>query len=237
MKTKTPSRLIAITGGSGSGKTWLADQLQVLLGEITARLSLDDFYHDRSHLPSARRARLNFDHPRAIDWPCVERVLTDCKAGRATRLPRYDFATHTRVSNGVPWHPKPLVLMDGLWLLHRPAMRRLFDLSIFVDCPAPLRLRRRLKRDVAVRGRTPASVCRQFRETVAPMHRRFVQPQARWASLVLSSPCSEAGVHKLTDSLWTLLRDGSLLPLWMRATLRAELLTRLNPKGMNHETS
>ncbi len=235
MKTRTPSRLIAITGGSGSGKTWLADQLHLLLGEITARLSLDSFYLDRSHLPPARRARLNFDHPHAIDWPCVERVLGDCKAGRTTRLPRYDFTTHTRVSNGEPWHPKPLILMDGLWLLHRPAVRRLFDLSILMDCPERTRLRRRLKRDVAERGRTPASVRRQFRETVAPMHRRFVQPQKRRADLVLTSPCSEASVHELTDSIWTLLRAGSLLPMWMRATLRAELLTRLNPKGMNHE--
>lgn len=224
MKTKTPSRLVAITGGSGSGKTWLADQLHLLLGKISARLSLDSFYLDRSHLPPARRARINFDHPRAIDWPSVERVLSDCKAGRAARLPRYDFTTHTRVSNGEPWHPKPLILMDGLWLLHRPSVRRLFDLSILMDCPERVRLRRRLKRDVAERGRTPASVRRQFRETVTPMHRCFVQPQKRWADFVLTSPCSEARVHELTVALCTLLRAGSPASSEMRATLRAGLL-------------
>ena len=236
MKTKTSPQLVAITGGSGSGKTWLADELHLLLGKITTRLSLDSFYLDRSHLPPARRARLNFDHPRAIDWPRLEGVLSDCKAGRATRLPRYDFTTHTRVSNSEPWQPKPLILMDGLWLLHRPAVRRLFDLSILVDCPARVRLSRRLKRDVAERGRTPAAVRRQFRDTVAPMHRRFVQPQARWADLILRSPCSKTSIHELTDSLWSLFQTGSLLPTWKRGTLRAEL-ARLNLKEMNHEHS
>src|SRR5690242_4898362 len=88
-------KLVAIVGGSCAGKSWLADQLQGILGKTAGRLSLDQFYRDRSHLTPARREAINFDHPRAIDWDCLEGVLRDCLAGRATSAPHYDFATHT----------------------------------------------------------------------------------------------------------------------------------------------
>ncbi len=91
MKTRPAPLLVAIVGGSGAGKSRLAGQLQNALGTRAARISLDDFYLDRSHLPPARRAKINFDLPRAIDWPCVDRVLRDCLAWRATRLPKYRF--------------------------------------------------------------------------------------------------------------------------------------------------
>src|SRR6266478_2144711 len=161
MKTKSTNHLIAIVGGSGAGKTWLADRLQQALGPEACCLSLDNFYRDRSHLPPARREQINFDHPRAIDWPCLERVLKDCRAGRATHLPQYNFTSHTRLHTDLPYRPKTLVIVDGLWLLRRPAVRRLFDLRIFLDAPPRLRFRRRLARDVAERGRSPAAARRQ----------------------------------------------------------------------------
>src|ERR1700759_826216 len=129
-KSKPAPLLVAIVGGSASGKTWLADQLQGLLGKTAARLSLDYFYRDRSHLSPARRARINFDHPRAIDWKSVERVLKDCRANRITQVPSYDFATHSRRARTHTLRPKPVILMDGLWLLRRPSLRKLFTLSI-----------------------------------------------------------------------------------------------------------
>jgi uridine kinase len=207
MNSKGPLRLVAIVGGSGAGKTWLAERLRQALGSAAARLSLDNFYRDRSHLSLKRRARVNFDHPRAIDWPCVERVLRDCRAGRATRVPRYDFGTHARLASRRFWQPKVLILMEGLWLLRRPTVRRFFDLRIFVDCPTRLRLQRRLARDVVQRGRTRSSVHRQFRETVAPLHERFVAPQARWADIVFKRPPQEEDVHELAAKLRTLLNS------------------------------
>jgi uridine kinase len=197
VKRAAAPKLIAMVGGSGAGKSWLAERLRRRLGSRAGRLSQDDFYRDRAHLPWVRRARVNFDHPRAIEWRRLAAVLNGCRAGRVVRVPHYDFVTHTRQSSNVPWHPKPIVLVEGLWLLRRPALRRLFALKIFLDCPERVRLQRRLKRDVAGRGRTAASVRRQFREMVAPMHWRFVASQRRWADIVFRRPLTSADVARL----------------------------------------
>jgi uridine kinase len=199
MKNERPTRIVAIVGGSGAGKTWLADRLQQACGNGVGRLSLDDFYRDRSHLSPARRSAINFDHPRAIDWPLVMQVLRACRAGQVTRLPRYSFATHTRLHQREEWVPSSIVLMDGLWLFSRPTVRELFDLRIFLACATQLRLERRLARDVAERGRLPEAIRDQFWKTVAPMHDRFVAPQARWADIILTEPPSEAEIRTLID--------------------------------------
>jgi uridine kinase len=225
MKSRTKSCLIAIVGGSGAGKSWLADQLHRIIGKGVSRLSLDDFYRDRSSLAPTRRDKINFDHPRAIDWPSVEQVLRDCQSGRPAHLPRYDFSTHTRSSHADLWQPTPLIIMDGLWLLHRPAVRRRFDFRIFIDCPARLRLRRRLERDATERGRTPASVRRQFSTTVAPMHQRYVEPQARWADVVLTSPIDGAELHQLADRIARPIMRDWLYRTWMRQPFEAALRT------------
>ncbi len=189
--------LVAVVGGSGAGKSWLAERLCRRLAPHAARLSLDDFYRDRSQVPPARRARLNFDHPRSIDWPALDRVLADLAAGRATECPAYDFATHCRRAVGKTVQPKQVIIVEGLWLLWRPALRRMWDMSIFVDCPKRTRLQRRLRRDMASRGRTAMSVRAQFRSTVEPMHKKFVAPQARWAEEILSGECGEPEVERL----------------------------------------
>jgi uridine kinase len=183
---KTPQRrpdqdkpfLVSIAGGSGSGKTWLANKLLRGLAPYAVRVSLDDFYLDRSHLSLAHRARLNFDHPRAIDWHSIETVLEHLLAGRPARIPQYDFSTHSRVSRRKTLKPRRIILLEGLWLLRRPVIRRLTSVSLFLNCPARTRLRRRLARDLASRDRTRSSVRRQFEQTVEPMHKRYVAPQA-----------------------------------------------------------
>ncbi len=193
--------LVAIVGGSGSGKTWLADRLARALPGKVSRISLDDFYRDLSHLSPHARARVNFDHPRAVDWACLEKVLRSCLAGHRTGLPRYDFRTHCRRPGLKAWRPRPIVICEGLWLLRRPALRRLFQVRIFLECPAALRLHRRLGRDVRARGRSPESVVRQFKLQVAPLHQRFVASQARRADLVLKSPVSAGSVRGLAGML------------------------------------
>src|SRR6266705_1630776 len=112
MNRTTAPKLVAIVGGSGAGKTWLTDRLRQIFGEKAERVSLDDFYLDRAALSAKRRALVNYDHPRAIDWALVEEFLRDCRAGRLCRLPRYDFKTHTRVTRWEWWRPKPLVLVE-----------------------------------------------------------------------------------------------------------------------------
>jgi uridine kinase len=189
--------LIAITGGSGAGKTFLASQLAAALGVPATRISLDDFYRDRPRLSLARRERINFDHPRAIEWPAVEKALRRLARGDAAPIPQYDFKTHSRVKGGRVVRPEQVVLIDGLWLLRRPALRRLFALKIFIRCPADTRLQRRLARDLRSRGRTRSSVQHQFSVCVQPMHERFVAPQERRADIVLDGDFTSRDIGQL----------------------------------------
>lgn len=201
MKSQPGPLLVAITGGSGSGKSWLADQLQKILGGKAGRLSLDDFYRDRSHLPASRRALINFDHPRSIDWACLENTLRRCQKLQTVRIPQYDFTTHSRRPTRVIFKPSPIILLEGLWLLRRPSMRRLFKVRIFIDCPVKLRLNRRLARDLLSRGRDQSSVKNQFWKTVEPMHALYVASQSKWAHILLNAPINSAQVRHLAGQL------------------------------------
>lgn len=192
-----PVRLIAIVGGSGSGKTWLARRLKRRFGKHAGILALDDFYTDLSHLPLAQRERLNFDDPAAIEWSLVHKSLQALITSRKVPLPRYDFTTHTRKTEIRIWRPRPIVILDGLWLLHRPELRQLYALSIYVDCPESLRLERRLQRDQKERGRTQASILRQFKSQVAPMHNLHVEAQKKHVDLVLPSPISRSDIDRV----------------------------------------
>ena len=179
---------VAVVGGSGSGKTWLAESLTDALAPRAARISLDDFYRDLSALPPAQRDLVNFDDPAAIDWDSLRAVMDNMAAGGAVDLPVYDFATHTRQAVSRRFAPVPLVIWDGLWLLHPEWLRRRFATSIFVECSPELRFARRSERDLRERGRSLESVRRQFYEQVEPMHEQFVEPQKSTARRVLSSP-------------------------------------------------
>lgn len=183
--------MIAVVGGSGSGKTWLAAELAGWLGDDAAHLCLDHFYRDLGHLPEPERARVNFDDPAAIDWDALRMVLESLERGEVARVPVYDFAEHVRKEETVELESRPLVVLEGLWLLHPEWLREKFALSVFVDCPEELRLLRRVERDVITRGRTEESVKRQFAEHVQPMHARFVEPQRELAMLCVTSPLPE----------------------------------------------
>jgi uridine kinase len=200
------AHLIAIVGGSCAGKSWLAEKLKAALGASAEHLSLDDFYRDCSHLPAGLRRRVNFDHPRAIDWEQVEKVLRDCLKRVETEAPRYNFETHAREKSTRQLRPKPILIMDGLWLLRRPSIRKFFSLRVFVECAAETRVERRLARDKRERGRDENSVLEQWK-TVAPMHERFVAPQVKYADLVLSSPVTEEGVQQVLKRVRQLARN------------------------------
>ncbi len=184
-------RLIAVVGGSGSGKTWLAAELAGWLGSEAAHLCLDHFYRDLGHLPEPERARVNFDDPAAIDWDGLREVLESLERGEVARVPVYDFTEHVRKDETVGLESRPFVVLEGLWLLHPQWLRKKFSLSVFVDCPEEVRLLRRVERDVVSRGRTEESVRRQFAEQVQPMHARFVEPQRELAMLCVTSPLLE----------------------------------------------
>ena len=181
-------RLIAVVGGSGSGKTWLAAELIEWFGGEAAHLCLDNFYRDLGHLTGPEREGVNFDDPGAIDWDALQTVLESLERGEVAQVPIYDFAAHVRKPGAVELESRPVVVIEGLWLLHPEWLREKFALSVFVDCPEEIRLLRRMERDVVMRGRTEESVRKQFAEHVQPMHARFVEPQRERSMLCVSSP-------------------------------------------------
>jgi uridine kinase len=192
---------LAIVGGSGAGKTWLAEKFCSALAPHAVRLGLDDFYRDLSWMPMEKRLRVNFDEPAAIDWDCVRTVIQTLSKGVSAEVPSYDFATHTRRREWRRVAPHEFIVWDGLWLLHEDWLREQFALSVFVDCESAERLARRLARDVIERGRTPESVRQQFQEQVEPMHRQHVEPQRRWASCCVVSPATEQTISRLLDRI------------------------------------
>ena len=200
MKRKRPL-FVAIVGGSASGKTWLSEKLGIALGGNVARLSLDSFYRDRSHLSPTRRSRVNFDNPVAIDWPEFNRVLRDCLRGRQTRIPVYDFKTHSRLKRTEGIRPKPVFIVDGLWLLRRASVRSFFNLTIYLDCSVTSRLCRRLNRDRLLRGRSNDSVQEQFWNSVEPMHKKYVTPQRKKADVVLSGNWGQREISAIVEKL------------------------------------
>ena len=186
--------LVAIAGGSGSGKTWLADALRRRLRGSAALLSIDDFYRDLSHLTPARRARVNFDSPAAIDWAAFESALRAIADGGAPELPLYDFSRHTRAEQVRRWQPRSIVIIEGLWPWVRSRLRGLFALRLYRAADMELRFARRLHRDVRERGRQPADITRQWRAQVEPMFARHVAPQRRHAHAVLGAKLTAAEI-------------------------------------------
>lgn len=201
MSTRTQSTLIALVGGSGAGKSWLAGRLCQEFGDEATSLPLDDFYCDLSHLQVSEREKTNFDHPDTIDWPLFESVLHKLRSGATVFAPRYDFVSHTRRPGGEWRSPRPFIFVEGLWLLWHPQVRHLFDFQVFLDCIQSLRWQRRVARDLSERGRTAESIREQFWKVVAPMHERFVEMQKAWADLVIEHSITQAEFGRLVATI------------------------------------
>ena len=179
---------VGIAGGTGAGKSVLAEALeQAFDAARVLRIPQDAYYRDRGEESPEARAALNFDHPDALETELLVAHLAELRAGRAVDVPVYDFGRHRRALETWRAEPRALLVVDGILALADPALRACFDLRVFVDAPEDLRLRRRLARDVAERGRSAASVRAQFAATVRPMHARFVAPSRAHADLVLEN--------------------------------------------------
>ncbi|MCP5046238.1 MAG: uridine kinase [bacterium] len=179
------NRTIAIAGGSGSGKTTLARDLLNALGKEQALIiSQDSYYRDQSDRFDEDGGNVNFDHPSALEFSLMAEQLKDLKQGKAIHLPVYDFSSHSRLQETVPVEPKPVILVEGILILHAPELDTLFDIRVYLDIPEAVRFERRLKRDTQERGRAAAGVKRQFQRQVAPMHNQFVQPSKQTADYI-----------------------------------------------------
>ena len=178
--------IIGVAGGTGSGKTTVAQEVLVRAGtnKITF-IQHDAYYRDLSHLPPAERARQNFDHPDALENTLLIAHLKALKEGRPVEVPVYDFTTHTRTDETVRVEPHRVILLEGILIFADADLRSLMDVKIYVDTDSDIRFIRRLQRDIAERGRTMASVIHQYLGTVRPMHEEFVEPSKRYADVII----------------------------------------------------
>ena len=178
--------LIGIAGGTGAGKTLVAQSIAEDLGHDKVLLiEQDSYYKDLQNIPLGERENRNFDHPDAFDRDLLRRHLESLIAGGDVEMPVYDMRTHTRLPEAVAVHARPIVILDGLLILDDPALRQLMDIKIYVDADPDVRFIRRLKRDLTERGRTLDSIIRQYESSVRPMHLQFVEPSKRYADLVI----------------------------------------------------
>jgi uridine kinase len=178
--------VIGIAGGTGSGKTTVANAIVRTVGEERiAFLSHDAYYRDFVDLPKHILDGKNFDHPDSLESELLVRHLRALKSGAAVEMPVYDFKVHRRSGETKRVEPRKVILVDGILLYVEAELRKLFDVKVFVDTDSDVRLIRRIKRDIAERGRTLDSVVEQYENTVRPMHLEFVEPSKRYADLII----------------------------------------------------
>ncbi|RJP81149.1 MAG: uridine kinase [Candidatus Zixiibacteriota bacterium] len=187
-ETKSPLRglLIGIAGGTGSGKTSVAQRILEGLGtEHVVIIEQDAYYHDLSGIPADVLHHHNFDHPDAFDMDLLLEHMQTLLAGGAVQLPIYDYTRHCRTGQFRTVGPHRVVVLEGILILFEPRLRDLMDIKIYVDTADDVRLMRRLRRDVRERGRTMEMVLDQYQATVRPMHQQFVEPSKRWADIII----------------------------------------------------
>jgi uridine kinase len=201
--------IVGIAGGTGSGKTTVADKLaQAMPAGRCVTIEHDAYYRDQGHLPAEDRDAINYDHPTALDSELLARHLAELRGGRAIEAPIYDFATHTRRRETRSLAPARVIIVEGILVFAEPALRELMDIKIFVDTDPDIRLMRRIRRDLEERGRTLSSVRDQYHTTVRPMHLEYVEPSKRWADLIIpEGGDNRVALDVLLGQLWRVVND------------------------------
>jgi len=177
--------IIGIAGGTGSGKTTLVAKIAEKMSQEVLVISQDSYYKDNAHLSYEERCTINFDHPNALDFELLFQHLNALKKGQNIEQPIYSFIEHTRMKETLTISPKKVILLEGILVLANSNVRSLMDAKIFVDADSDERLIRRLKRDVAERGRTVTEVLDRYQNTMKPMHEAFIEPSKSYADLII----------------------------------------------------
>lgn len=200
--------VIGIAGGSGSGKTTVANVILSRVGaDRIAYLPHDAYYRDLSHLPPLLRMEVNFDHPNSLETELMIQHIRQLKQWQPVELPVYDFTHHSRTDKYLHIEPQKVILVEGILILVEPELRALMDVKIFVDTDPDVRLIRRMLRDITERGRTAETVINQYLKTVRPMHLEFVEPSKRYADVIIP----EGGFNTVAMDM-VIARIESLLP-------------------------
>ena len=208
MPTKENPLVIGIAGGSGSGKTTVANVILTRVGsDRIAYLPHDAYYRDLSHLSPMLRLQVNFDHPDSLETELMIQHIRQLKDWCGVDFPVYDFTHHARTDRSIRIEAQRVILVEGILILAEPELRKLLDVKIFVDTDPDVRLIRRLQRDITERGRTTESVIKQYLETVRPMHLEFVEPSKRYADVIIP----EGGFNTVAMEM-VIARIQSLLP-------------------------
>jgi uridine kinase len=178
--------IIGIGGGTGCGKTTVVNTILKELpeGEVGV-ISQDSYYKDTSHLSFEERVKINFDHPRSIDFELLEKHLKDLKKGQSINQPVYSFVKHNRTGDVIVTQPRKVMIVEGILILSHPEIRELFDIKIFVHADSDERLIRRLKRDITERGRDIDEVLTRYQTTLKPMHQQFIEPMKEYADIII----------------------------------------------------
>ncbi|GGK32867.1 uridine kinase [Yeosuana aromativorans] len=178
--------IIGIAGGTGCGKTTVVNKIidELPEGEVGV-ISQDSYYKDTSHLSFEERIKINFDHPRSIDFDLLEQHLKELKQGQAIHQPVYSFVKHNRTGDTIVTHPRKVMIVEGILILTNPELREMFDIKIFVHADTDERLIRRLKRDISERGRDLDEVLMRYQTTLKPMHEQFIEPMKEHADIII----------------------------------------------------
>ncbi|WP_347925109.1 uridine kinase [Pontimicrobium sp. SW4] len=178
--------IIGIAGGTGCGKTTVVNQIlnELPEGEVGV-ISQDSYYQDTTHLSYEERVKINFDHPRSIDFGLLANHLKELKNQKPINQPVYSFVQHNRTGDTILTHPRKVMIVEGILILTNPELRDMFDIKIFVHADSDERLIRRLKRDISERGRDLDEVLSRYQTTLKPMHEQFIEPMKEYADIII----------------------------------------------------
>ncbi|MEN8856945.1 MAG: uridine kinase [Flavobacteriaceae bacterium] len=178
--------VIGIAGGTGSGKTTVVNQIiNELPEDEVCVISQDSYYKATDNLSYEERTKINFDHPRAIDFDLLNKHIAALRAGEIIEQPVYSFVTHNRTKDTIKTHPRKVVIVEGILIFNSKELLDLFDIKIFVHADADERLIRRVRRDITERGRDIEEVLSRYQNTLKPMHQQFIEPTKNFADIII----------------------------------------------------
>jgi uridine kinase len=196
-----PSFVIGIAGGTGAGKTTVARLITENVGESVTRIPIDNYYEDLSHLELAEREEVNYDHPSAFEWDLLHDQLATLLEGQPIEMPVYDFEIHNRKDEPETVEPTDVIIVEGILALYDEDVNEMFDLRLYVETDADVRILRRIQRDVIERGRDLEGVIDQYLSTVKPMHEQFIEPTKKHADLIIPEGANSVAVNLLEEKV------------------------------------